>query len=78
VYLTACFLCGLSSIPNSGGVLQGIFPWLIILYQAAPEQLWQKMVQSSLTGTTQHMDIEDGNGRSRSYRSEASFCSTLG
>jgi len=60
LYLTVGLLRGPGSIPSCGGVFQGIFPgWS----QSANSSWasWQKMVQSSLNGTTQlwiHNDLK--------------------
>ena len=60
MYLTVGPLRGPGSIPSRDGVLQGIFPWLIALYQLTrPEPAWQKMVQSPLNGIIQPVEIEE-------------------
>jgi len=40
MYLTACPLCGLGSIPDHGGVFQGIFSWLIVTENSSIFPQW--------------------------------------
>jgi len=53
------YLTGRSS---SGGVYQGIFPWLVTHCQPVLHKpAWQKLTQSPLNGTTQPVYTEKEN-----------------